>query len=83
MKIRNQIEDLIIKSGLTNYSLITELFNDTDFIVQKSGAQLAGAEKDIYDKEDIEKIDRILNLLKDKFPERGENSTKKKLLSSK
>ena len=82
-KLRSAIEDIIIKVGLTDYESIIELSNNGEFVIQKSAVQLSGAEKDVYEKTDIALIKGIINILNTKFVERGEISSKKKLMSSK
>jgi hypothetical protein len=49
----------------------------------KRGLRIVICNKSFYDENDIKKIELLITIIKEKFPERGARSTKKQLLSSK
>ena len=82
-KVRNRIIKVISEIKLVDYSEIINLLKYSEFYVQKTGVQLAQSEKLNYEKSDIQLIDDTVNLITTNFPQRGEKTTKKKMLSSK
>ncbi|WP_298289035.1 YbjQ family protein [uncultured Lutibacter sp.] len=83
LKVRNHISEIIIKSNLIDYDKILNLIENSDFLTQKNGIQICSNNKINYDSTDIHKIQKIANFIDSNFKERGEKTTKKKMLSSK
>lgn len=82
-KVRNRIIKIITEIKLVDYSKIIDCLKHSEFYVQKTGIELARFEKQSYEKSDIKLIDNAINLITNNFPQRGEKTTKKKMLSSK
>lgn len=80
---RENIIKITIGTNLIDYNQIIQLLKHSNFNVQKSGVQIANFDKETYDKQDINQINEVLELITTIFNKRGEITTKKKLLSSK
>lgn len=81
--LRKKIIEKISELQLIDFERINDILKNKDFNIQKCGVQILKAEKLSYDKRDIQHISDIINLVSSNFKEKGEKSTKKKLLSSK
>lgn len=82
-KARIGLIKLIKDIKLIDYSEIISLLKNSNFLVQKTGVLLSSADKNIYEKLDIQRIKVLKNIITSSFPQRGEKTTKKKSLSSK
>ena len=82
-KTRSRIIKIITEIKLVDYSKIIDCLKHSEFYVQKTGVELSQSEKQSYEKTDIKLIDDIINLIAGNFSQRGEKTTKKKMLSSK
>lgn len=60
-----------------------ELINLDNFQKQKRATRIITYDKPFYNKQDIEKLKSLIEIIRTKFPERGSRSMKKQLLSSK
>jgi len=79
LKISEIIEDL----QLLDLDKTIELLRNTDFQKQKRATKILTYDKPFYNKQDIDKLKSLIEIIKTKFPERGSRSMKKQLLSSK
>lgn len=82
-KTRVHISDILIKSNLVDYEKISNLLENSDFLVQKNAMQICSNHKLSYEVNDIGFIENIIKFITSNFKERGKKSTKKKMLSSK
>ena len=82
-EVRNRIIKITTEIKLVDYSEIINLLKHPEFSVQKTGVKLALSDKLSFEKTDIKPIDDIINLITSNFSQRGEKTTKKKMLSSK
>jgi len=82
-KVRRKLIAIVIDTKLVDYSKVLELINNSNFIIQKTGIEIAQLEKLNYETNDISLIESIITLIPEKFQERGEKTSKKKMLSSK
>jgi len=80
--LKNLIER-IKNLNLSNYDFITQLLKNNEFVKQKVGLKLATFNKPYYDKADIQHLTELVELIQNSFPERGEKTSKKQMLSSK
>lgn len=78
-KLSDTIDDL----QLLDLDKTIELLNNNDFQKQKRATKILTYDKPFYNKQDIEKLKSLTEIIKTKFPERGSRSMKKQLLSSK
>ncbi len=83
LKVRSRIIKIITEIKLVDYTEIIDLLKHSELYVQKTGVELAQSEKQTYEKSDIKLIDDTIDLITSIFSERGEKTTKKKMLSSK
>ena len=81
--LRKKIIEKISELQLVDFERTSEILKNKDFNIQKCGVQILKAEKLSYDKRDIYHISNIIDLVSSSFIERGEKSTRKKMLSSK
>lgn len=79
LKLCDFIEDL----QLLDLNKITELITRDDFQTQKRATRLLTYDKPFYSKQDIQVLKTLIELIENKFPERGSRTIKKQLLSSK
>ncbi|MBA7525950.1 hypothetical protein ES705_18110 [subsurface metagenome] len=77
------VNNLIKEMMLLNFELIKEYLLKDDFTNQKRALQLVSFDKPFYNKEDIEEIKELLEIIGNIFKERGQKTTQKKLLTSK
>lgn len=75
--------EIIDSLQLLDFDKIIEFLNSTDFQIQKRATKLLISDKPFYNKQDIEKIQSIIDIISSRFPEKGTRSMKKQLLSSK
>jgi uncharacterized protein YbjQ (UPF0145 family)/ssDNA-specific exonuclease RecJ len=68
---------------LLDLSQVREILNSVEFHKQKRGTLLFNSDKPFYNKEDISFLEELAQTIKTKFPEKGNRSFKKQLLSSK
>lgn len=68
---------------LLDFNFIDQILQVEDFQKQKRGLMILTYDKPFYNKEDVEKLNSLINIINTKFPERGIRSMKKQLLSSK
>ncbi len=78
-----KLSDIIDDLQLLDLDKTIELINNDDFQKQKRATKLLTYDKPFYNKQDIEKLKSLIEIIKTKFPERGSRSMKKQLLSSK
>ena len=79
LKISEIIQDL----QLLDLDKTIELLSNTDFQKQKRATKILTYDKHFFNKQDIDKLKSLIEIIKTKFPERGSRSMKKQLLSSK
>lgn len=82
-RARRRIIKIIKEIRLVDYSEVISLLKQSDFVVQKTAVEIAQLEKETYDKSDLKLIAETVKLIMSIFPERGEKTTKKKILSTK
>ena len=79
LRISNIIRDL----QLLDLNYVTQILQEENFQKQKRGLRILTYDKPFYNKQDIEKFNSLVDLIKNKFKERGVRSMKKQLFSSK
>ena len=75
--------EILDELQLLDLDKIMELISLDDFQKQKIATRIITYDKPFYNKQDIEKLKSLIEIIKTKFPERGSGSMKKQLLSSK
>lgn len=83
IKGRIGIETLIVDAGLIDYSKILDLLENSSFSIQRSGLNLTSYPRSAFEKDDMLLIENIIDKLSGKFTKRGEETSVKKMLSSK
>lgn len=78
-----KILDLIHKLHLIDFDQIITLLKEGQFEAQKLAIQILKGDKQSYDKDDLRKMDELINIISTSFPERGQYSKKKKGLTGK
>jgi uncharacterized protein YbjQ (UPF0145 family) len=81
--LRSAIVDIVKDLYLVDFKRIIGFLESQDFNVQKTGIHLLVAQKMSYDRADIQYIEDIIELIFATFKERGERTTKKKVLTGK
>lgn len=82
-KITAKISQIICELNLYDFERTIDLLTNENFQVQKQGIRIATYDKPFYSKQDIQDLEKISQLIKEFFTERGTKTTKKQLLSSK
>ena len=82
-KVYIRISGLIKDLNLFDFNRCMILLQNDDFQVQKRAVRIAEYDKPFYNKQDIQDLQTIRDLMKSRFPERGKHIMKKQLLSSK
>lgn len=83
LKVRTHITDIVVKSNLIDYNKVLELLENSDFNIQKNAVLICEMQKLNYDSADLISIKKIIDSISTKFSERGERTSKKKMLSTK
>lgn len=83
IKGRIGIETLIVDTGLIDYNHILDLLESPSFNIQRSGLKLSSYPRSVFEKDDMFLIENIVDKLAIKFVKRGEETSVKKMLSSK
>jgi uncharacterized protein YbjQ (UPF0145 family) len=78
-----KLSDIIDDLQLLDLDKSIELLNNNDFQKQKRAMKILTYDKPFYNKQDIDKLKSLIEIITTKFPERGSRSMKKQLLSSK
>ncbi|MBS0646407.1 MAG: YbjQ family protein [Verrucomicrobia bacterium] len=78
-----KLSDIIDDLQLLDLDKTFDLLNNEDFQKQKRAMKILTYDKPFYNKQDIDKLKSLIEIIKMKFPERGSRSMKKGLLSSK
>ena len=78
-----KLSDIVDDLKLLDLSQVLFLLKSQDFKIQKRATKLVTFDKPFYNKQDVEQLNTIAESIKVKFPERGNRSMKKQLLSSK
>jgi hypothetical protein len=78
-----KILEFIIQGNLFDEQLIYRLLHHRDFNIRKRGLSLLKADKLFYHKEDVNEFEKLKRFIEERFPARGEHTTKQGFLSSK
>jgi hypothetical protein len=78
-----KLQEIIDEQLLFDSAKVIEMLQCPDFEIQKRAVKLSVWDKPFYNRQDVENLNRILELIDSSFPERGKRGTKKQLLSSK
>lgn len=80
--VRN-LAQVIKKFNLFDFDKTVNLLKNDNFDIQKRGIGIVVFDKPFYNRQDIENLKELKNIINKTFVERGTRSTKKQLLSSK
>lgn len=78
-----KLSEIIKELQLLDLDKIIQIISLEDFQKQKRTTKILTYDKPFYNKEDINKLESLVEIIKMKFPERGSRSMKKQILSSK
>ena len=78
-----KLSEIIESLQLLDLNEVNQLIALEDFQKQKRALRIVTYEKPFYNKQDIVQLNSLIDIIKNKFPERGKHAMKKQLLSSK
>ena len=81
--LSRQLIQITQELRLFDFDEIRKMLHSQDFSSQKNGVSLALTDKKQFDKQDLEDLEKLKNIIANGFPERGTKIMKKPLLSSK
>lgn len=81
--ITKKLCKIIETFNLFDFDYINKVLDSKNFDLRKVSTTLIVCEKSLYNKEDIKEIAKLIERVKESFPETGSYSTKKGFLSSK
>ena len=83
VKVNLEIQKIIKEFKLLDYNKTQNLIENSDFDRQKMGVKISTFDKPFYDINDVPELIKLKTLINNNFPERGNKTVKKQLLSSK